>query len=80
MSDFLLIGTLLGLVISLFHAVYMYSLVASGANTSTSGSKLAALNFSLWTCALWLLTGAYLLGFWLISIVFYIVFKAFRKS
>ena len=78
MSDFLLIGTLFGLVFSLFHAVYMYGLVASGANTTISGSKLSALNFSLWTCLLWLLMGAYMLGFWLISVVFYIVFKAFR--
>lgn len=78
MSDFLLIGTLLGLVISFFHAVYMYGLVSSDANTNISSSKFAALNFSLWTCVLWLLMGAYLLGFWLISIVFYIVFKAFR--
>ena len=54
MSDFLLIGTLFGLVVSFFHAVYMYSLVTSGANTTTSGSKLAALNFSLWTFTLWL--------------------------
>ena len=78
MSDFLLIGTLLGLVVSFFHAIYMYGLVASGVNSATSDSKLAALNFSLWTCALWILMGAYLLGFWLISFVFYIVFKAFR--
>ncbi len=78
MSDFLLIGTLLGLVLSFFHAIYMYGLVASGANTTTSGSKLSALNFSLWTCTLWILMGAYLLGFWVISVVFYIVFKAFR--
>jgi hypothetical protein len=78
MSDFLLIGTLLGLVLSFFHAVYMYGLVASGADTTSSGSRLSALNFSLWTCALWLLMGAYLLGFWLISVGFYIVFKAFR--
>ena len=78
MSDFLLLGTLVGLVISFFHAVYMYGLVATGANTTTSGSELSAFNFSLWTCALWILMGAYLLGFWLISFVFYIVFKAFR--
>jgi hypothetical protein len=78
MNDFLLLGTLVGLVISFFHAAYMYGLVATGANTTTSGSKLFAFNFSLWTCALWILMGAYLLGFWLISIDFYIVFKAFR--
>jgi hypothetical protein len=56
----------------------MYGLVASGANTTTPGAKLSAINFSLWTCALWILMGAYLLGFWLVSFVFYIVFKAFR--
>jgi hypothetical protein len=78
MSDFLLFGTLVGLVISFFHAAYMYGLVATGANTTTSGSKHSAFNFSLWTCALWILMGAYLLGFWLVSLVFYIVFKAFR--
>ena len=78
MSEFLLFGTLVGLVISFFHAMYMYGLVVSGANTVSSGSRLAAFNFALWTCALWILMGAYLLGFWLISIVFYIVFKAFR--
>jgi hypothetical protein len=78
MSNFLLFGTLVGSVISLFHAVYMYGLVATGANTTTAGSKLSAFNFSLWTCALWILMGAYLLGFWLIAFVFYIVFKAFR--
>jgi len=77
MSNFLLFGTLIGLAVSFFHAIYMYGLVTSGANT-TPGSKLFAFNFSLWTCALWLLMGAYLLGFWLISFVFYIVFKAFR--
>ena len=78
MSDFLLFGTLVGLVISFFHAVYMYGLVASGAKTTTPVLKLSAFNFSMWTCALWILMGAYLLGFWLISCVFYIVFKAFR--
>jgi len=78
MSDFLLIGTLVGLTFSLFHAIYMYGLVSSGANTASPGSRISALNFSLWTCALWILMGAYLLGFWLIAVVFYIVFKAFR--
>lgn len=79
MHEFFLAGTLTGLAVSLFHAVYLYGLVANGATTTTPGSKLAALNFSLWTCVLWLLMGAYLLGFWLISTVFYILFKRFRQ-
>ena len=75
MNDFLFVGTLLGLVIGLFHAGYLSRLVASEA---TSGTRLAALNFALWTCGLWILMGAYVLGFWLIAVVFYIVFKAYR--
>ena len=78
MGDFLLVGTLIGLIFSLFHATYMYRLVLSGANSTTPGSPLSAFNFALWTCGLWILMGGYLLGFWLTAIVLYIVFKAFR--
>ncbi len=78
MSDFLLVGAVLGLVIGLFHAAYMYRLVASGPNLSTSNTRASALNFAFWTCGLWILMGAYLFGFWLIAVVLYVVFKAFR--
>jgi hypothetical protein len=78
MGDFLLAGTLIGLLFSLFHAAYMSRLVLSGANSTTPGSPLSALNFAVWTCGLWILMGSYLLGFWLIAVVLYIVFKAFR--
>jgi hypothetical protein len=79
MSDFFMIGTLVGLVFGLFHAVYMYGLVASSTDSASSNSRLAAVNFFLWTSVLWILMGAYLLGFWLISIIFYLPFKAFRQ-
>ena len=78
MNDFLLTGTLVGLLFGLFHAVYMSRLVATNAGTSSSVNWSSALNFALWTIALWLLMGGYLLGFWLIAVTFYFVFKAFR--
>lgn len=78
MGNFLLVGTLAGLILSLFHAVYMFRLVSRVSTTETYSSRIAALNFSLWTCALWALTGGILLGFWLVSVAFYLVFKAFR--
>jgi hypothetical protein len=78
MSDFLLAGTLVGLVFSLFHAPYMSRLVLSGGNSGTKGTGVSALNFALWTFGLWILMGGYLLAFWLIAVVFYVVFKAFR--
>ena len=71
MSDFLLVGMLVGLIISLFHVTYVSKLVA--------GTGVSVLNFAFWTSGLWILMGAYVLGFWLISIVFYVIFKAFRQ-
>ena len=78
MNDFLLLGTTVGLLFGLFHAVYMSRLVASGGNSTAPGSLTTAFNFTIWTLALWLIMGGYLLAFWLIAVVFYIVFKAFR--
>jgi hypothetical protein len=78
MNDFLLVGALTGLIIGLLHAAYLSRLVASGTNSVGSSARVPALNFALWTCGLWILLGAYVLGLWLIAIVFYIVFKALR--
>ena len=78
MSNFLLMGSLVALILGVFNATYLYGLVSHGAGTVSSDSRVSALNFALWTCALWILVGVYLLGFWLIAVVFYLVFKAFR--
>ncbi len=78
MTDFFLVGTVVGLIVSLFHVAYLSRIVASGTNSATSGTRVSALNFAFWTFGLWILMGAYLLGFWLIAVVFYVVFKAFR--
>ena len=79
MTDFLLVGMLVGLIISLFHVAYLSRLVASGERSRTSVTGVSILNFAFWTIGLWILMGAYVLGFWLIAVVFYVVFKAFRQ-
>ena len=79
MSGFLIVGMLVGLIISLFHMTYLSRLLASGKRSQTSGAEVSVLTFAFWTCGLWILMGAYVLGFWLISLVFYVVFKAFRQ-
>jgi hypothetical protein len=79
MTDFFLVGALMGLFISLLHVVYLSKVVAIGTNSATSSVRLAALNFTLWTGGLWILMGAYVLGLWLISVVFYFVFKVIRR-
>ena len=78
MADFLMVGMLVGLIISLFHVAYLFRLVASGERSRTSVTGVSILNFAFWTIGLWILMGAYVLGFWLIAVVFYVVFKAFR--
>ena len=78
MTDFFLVGALMGLIIGLLHVFYLSKVVASGTNSATLSTRLAALNLALWTCGLWILMGAYVLGLWLISVVFYVVFKANR--
>ena len=78
MTDFFLVGALMGLIIGLLHAFYLSKVVASGTKSATPSTRLAALNLALWTCGLWILMGAYVLGLWLISVVFYVVFKAHR--
>ena len=78
MSNLFLLSTLIALILSAFHATYLYGLVSRGTDTALPGPGVSALNFALWTCVLWILTGAYLIGFWLIAVVFYLVFKAFR--
>ena len=79
MTDFLMVGMLVGLIISLFHIAYLSRLVADGKKSQTTGTGFSVLNFAFWTFALWILMGAYVLGFWLIAVVFYVVFKAFRS-
>jgi len=78
MTYFLLIGMAVGLIISFFHVAYLSRLVTSGEKSQRSGTGVSVLNFAFWTCGLWILMGAYVLGFWLIAVVFYVVFKAFR--
>jgi len=78
MTDFFLVGALTGLIIGLLHVFYLSKVAASGTNSATPITRLAALNLALWTCGLWILMGAYVLGLWLISVVLYIVFKALR--
>ncbi len=78
MADFFSLGMLVGLIISLFHVAYLSKIVPSGEQPATAGTGVSVLSFAAWTCGLWILMGAYILGFWLIAVVFYAVFKGFR--
>jgi hypothetical protein len=78
MADFLFVGTLVGLAIGLFHARYLSRLAVRWSGSAAPGTAISVISLSLWTCGLWILMGVYVLGLWLIAVVFYGVFKAFR--
>ena len=73
MNNFFALGGLLGLAIGLFHSAYLYRVVT--ATGVTPDSRLQALNFCLWTCALWFLLGGYLLAYTLIALIAYLGFR-----
>ena len=77
MAEFLWVGTLAGALLGTVHAVYVYRLVAAEPPAKTL-RPLRPAYYALWTLGLWVLFGSYLLGLWLVGLVFYSVFKAFR--
>jgi hypothetical protein len=75
MNSVLWAGTVVGAALGLLHAGYVYRLI------STPGGAAAharAGYYAVWTLALWLLFGTYVLVLWIISVVAYTIAKAFR--
>lgn len=83
MSTLLMIGTAVGVIIGLVHAVYVYS-----QRTKEDPKKLAehplrvranAAYFALWTLALWVAFGSYIFYLWLISLVIYGAYQGIKR-
>ncbi len=68
-------GTILGAVLGLLHAGYVYRVVSvpGGATAHARASY-----FALWTLCLWLLLGTYVLALWIISVFAYAIARPFR--
>ena len=64
-------GTVVGAVLGLLHAGYVYRLVAVDGH-------LRAGYYAVWTLALWLLFGTYVLVLWVISVVAYTIARPFK--
>lgn len=68
MEQFLWLGSLLGAVIGVSHAVHLYRrraarrLTLAPATPGTSG-----FSYGIWAFALWTLFGAYVLAFWVLG-------------
>lgn len=66
MSVLLWIGSLLGAVVGLAHAVYLWRVTAKD-----FGGRGMAVYRGLWAVALWTLFGTYVLVLWIVGVVAY---------
>lgn len=71
-------GSIVGAVLGLIHAVYVYRVVSVRAPDNTSPNHMPAVYFALWTFVLWVLMGTYVLVLWLAGAVLYVIFKMLR--
>ena len=76
MNEFLWIGTLLGAIVGLLHALNTLS-------TRLKHDRLRRMKTawqSIWTIALWTLFGAYVLAFWIIGAVIFGISRLLGKG
>ena len=71
-------GSVIGALLGLAHAAYVYRIVANGGPAGAIPNRAHGFYFALWTLGLWILFGSYVLILWLIGVVPYFIFKAFR--
>ena len=71
-------GSIIGVVLGLAHATYVFKVVANGNSPGASSNNTSAVYFAIWTFGLWVLFGVSVLVMWVIGVVLYLVFKAFR--
>ncbi len=74
----------LAVLIGIIHAVYVYRQEAVSPRTNYHddliGSNLRASYYALWTLALWVVLGTYIVGLWLLAIVPYVIVKVMGKT
>lgn len=83
MSTFLMVGTVVGFIIGLFHACYVYTQRTKEDPIALSKSpakiRAGAAYFALWTLILWTAFGAYVFNLWLLSVVVYGIYRGIKR-
>jgi len=75
MSWVLWIGLVVGAVLGLLHGAYVYRVVAMPGGAA---AHVRAGYYAIWTLALWLVFGTYVLVLWLVAVVAYAIARPFR--
>ena len=82
--DFLIIGTLIGALIGLFHVWVDFARRMDDARSAHAGRMLAervkAAYAAAWILTLWTVFGSYVLAFWLIALPLFVLFGQFRSG
>ena len=71
-------GSMLGAIFGLAHAIYVFRVVVREPSGRNLPTFLPALYAALWTFALWLLFGTYLMLLWLLGCLLYPFFPGRR--
>lgn len=75
MNSVLLVGTFVGAALGLIHAGYVYRVVSMPGGAT---AHARAGYYALWTLALWILLGTYVLVLWVVSVIAYTIARPFR--
>ena len=75
MNAILWVGTVIGAILGLLHAGYVYRVVSV---PGSAAAHACAGYYAVWTLALWLLCGTYVFMLWIISVVAYIIARSIR--
>jgi hypothetical protein len=68
-------GAVIGAIFGLLHAGYVYRVVSVPGGAA---AHARAGYYAVWTLALWLLFGTYVLVLWIVSVVAYTIARPFR--
>ena len=75
MTSMLWVGTIIGAFLGLLHAGDVYRVVSVPGGAA---AHARAGYYAVWTLALWLLCGTYVVALWIISVVAYTIARPFR--
>ena len=70
---------MIGLILGLVHASYVYRLIASDVRRSGAPDQARGLYYAVWTLGLWILFGSYVLILWLAGAACYAGLKIYRQ-
>ncbi len=71
-------GITVGALLGLAHATYIFKTVANNVPSGVSTNYPRAIYFAAWTFGLWILFAPYVLVLWIVGVLLYLIFKAFR--